>query len=432
MNKETKLSIVVEAKNKAEKTLGDIKGSLDGIQKSNEGLIATSKQVGAIAGVAFVGLASAIGYTIKSASEAQVAMAKVDATLKAMGRSTDGTKEKILELAQASLKLGFDDEEASLSITKFYQATNDLAKATEYNNLAMDIARAKSISLTDANRAVSLMLAGNLRAVKEYGIGIDETLTPLQAITEAQRIFSGQATEASKTLAVQTQVLKETFGNLSESIGTTFIPLVTQMIQAITPVIEKITAWVEQNPELAKTLLLVALGVTGLVAGMALLLPIVIAIATPIGLMTLGLVAFLVVLGFTVVQVYKLASQWGDVWTLMQIAVADWATAVASVFEVVINGIIAGINVVLKAINSTINALSKVPVIGSKFKNAKVSMLEEVKFDGFNTDALYGKLSGGGHGGTVINISNNTLLDENVAEKMGDLIMKKLGMSNAF
>jgi hypothetical protein len=33
--------------------------------------------------------------------------------------------------------------------------------------------------------------------------------------------------------------------------------------------------------------------------------------------------------------------------------------------------------------------------------------------------------------GTVVNIMGNTLLDEQSAEKMGDMIIKKLGFSNA-
>ena len=44
--------------------------------------------------------------------------------------------------------------------------------------------------------------------------------------------------------------MRESFGNLQESIGASLTPALQQLLSVVQPVIEKFTAWAENNPQL--------------------------------------------------------------------------------------------------------------------------------------------------------------------------------------
>ncbi len=141
-----------------------------------------------------------------------------------------------------------------------------------------------------------------------------------------------------------------------------------------------------KDPELARTVAVVALAVTGV---MALMLPLGIALpgiilavqglagafgflAVAVGttsLPLLGIIAVLTVIGVTA---YKIAAQWEDAWDLITIVVASSANVVQSIVESMINFVIGGINDMLKKVNAMISLLASVPGIGKSFKKLEI------------------------------------------------------------
>lgn len=156
---------------------------------------------------------------IKSFGESQVAMARVDATLKSMGASALKNRDAILKAADAAVRLGFDDEDAAESITKLYQRTGNLTQAMKLNQTAMDLARAKNIALSEATALVGQVLSGNGRLLKQYGIEISDTLTPLEALKQLQAQVTGQSEAFANTLQGKLGILSISFSNLKEKIG---------------------------------------------------------------------------------------------------------------------------------------------------------------------------------------------------------------------
>lgn len=238
------LEIVVKVKDEAssgfQKMSKDIKSSskelTDSFRLTDTNLGALTKT---IAGVGIAGGAMVTAFlvsSVRAAGDAQVAMAKVDATLKAAGKSAMQNRDAILAAADAAIKLGFDDEDAAISITKFYQRTNDLKKATELNNLAMDLARAKHLDLASATNLVNMAISGQGRVLMQYGINIKDAATPLEALKELQKQVAGQANAFSRTFEGQMTVLSIQFGNIKEAIG-------GALLEALMPFIQQFTEW---------------------------------------------------------------------------------------------------------------------------------------------------------------------------------------------
>lgn len=104
-------------------------------------------------------------------------------------------------------------------MAKFYQRTKDVTEATRLNAIAMDLARAKNIGLADASNLVGQVLSGNGKLLKQYGIDIDDTKTPLEALGELHTKVKGQAEAFANTYAGRMEILNVQMGNLKESLG---------------------------------------------------------------------------------------------------------------------------------------------------------------------------------------------------------------------
>lgn len=264
-------------------------------------------------------LAGALGLAVKQASDAQIAIAKVDATLSTMGQAGLKAREGILKAGEATQKLGFDNEEASVSIAKFFQRTGDLTTAIKLNALAMDLARAKSIDLTTASTLVGQVLAGNGKVLKAYGIDIKESATPLEALGELQAKVANQATGFAKTFAGASAILKQNVDDLTKKIGAQLLPVLTQFIQKATPVIEKITNWASAHPQLTQNIVLA----TSALAGLLLVLgPVLVAIS----MISAPMIIAGTVIGLLAVGLFQLIQNWQAVKTTMEPVLAQIQT----------------------------------------------------------------------------------------------------------
>lgn len=182
--------------------------------------------------------------SIDAFEESEVAMARVDGILNTMGASGKKARDSILGMANAAVKLGFDDEDAAESVTRLFQRTNDLTEAQQINAVAMDLARAKNISLGDATSLMLQVLSGGgARALKEYGISVSDTATPMQVLADLQKKVSGQAQGFAATAAGANEVLKVSYQNLQEQVG-------ELLSQALTPLIKSAGDFLNTLPPL--------------------------------------------------------------------------------------------------------------------------------------------------------------------------------------
>lgn len=202
----------------------------DGMQKNFNKAADASKNFAKVLAVAGVGVVGGLTAAVFAAADAQVKIAQFDATLKSIGNVSEDTRKKLLTASEAVTRLGFDDETAAISMAKLYQRTGDVNEAIKLNALAMDLARDKHLGLEQASNLVGQVLAGNGRVLKQYGIDIKETASPMEALAELQNRVSGQADAFSQTFKGQMEVFKETFGNFLEEVGTPLLGFVTKII----------------------------------------------------------------------------------------------------------------------------------------------------------------------------------------------------------
>ncbi len=249
-------SIIVRVIDQASKALGEIQKS---IKLNEEGL----KKIGQTATVAGAAITGAMYLAVESAAEAQTQMAKFNVTMNNSKGATEDVKNELLKAADATLQLGFDNEAAAVSLSKFFQATGDVQQAIDLNNLSMDLARTKNIDLETAAKAVGLTYHGNARALKEFGIEIDETKTPLEALSELQVKVAGGAVAFTDTYKGQQEILKQSMGELSEVIGGVLLPALTSVVEAVTPVILRIKEWTDKHPKLTESIVMIV-GTIGL------------------------------------------------------------------------------------------------------------------------------------------------------------------------
>lgn len=202
---------------------------------------------------------------IDAYAESEKAMARFNSVMATTGKWSEEASKKILALADAHVQLWFDDEDSAESLAKFYQRTKDVTEATRLNAIAMDLARAKNIGLADASNLVGQVLSGNGKLLKQYGIDIDDTKKPLEALGELHTKVKGQAEAFADTYAGRMEILNVQIGNIKESIGWPLAEVMTSALKQISPLVQKIWDWIEKNPELVKNIILIAGAVSGFV-----------------------------------------------------------------------------------------------------------------------------------------------------------------------
>lgn len=406
----------------------------------------TSKKLGVNFGLVGGAITGALGLAVKAAADAEVQMSKVDAILKVMGKTSVGTKDAIQKAADATLNLGFDNEEAALNITKLYQRTGNLTQATKLNSLAMDLARAKNIDLATAGTLVGQVLSGNGKVLKQYGIDIKETASPMEALGDLQEKVAGQASAFSKTFSGQLTVLQGKFGEVVESIGGALLPILTQLLEQMQPIIDKTIEWVNANPDLVKQIT-IAIGVLGLLltgfGGLAIILPGIITAFTimtgPIGLVIAGILGLVAATILIYKNWDKIKQYFKDVWDGIKIIFKESIDAIVGYFQPLfdmVNKISSKIGSIASSIGGKISgAASSVGNFllgrasgGSVFSGQPYMVGEQGPElfvpRGSGSIVPNGGLSGGA---SIININiSGAIMTDDAATQMGNIIIRQL------
>lgn len=476
--KETKLQIVIDAQNRTQGVFNTLKGNLDSIKRSHEGLTDAMKTVGTAGVVAFGGLA----FLTKGIIQAGAGFEQTQIAFETMLGSAEVAKKTLSDLSKFAARTPFELvqlEEASKRLLAYGLTAEDLIPTLEMlGNISAGVGTDKLPQLILAFgqvKAVTHLTGMELRQFSEAGVPLLGTLAEQFGKTESEILDMVSAGEigfpavqqALSSLTVegarfgdlmerQSQSLGGMWSNLKDqisltarAIGTELLPYLKPLVAELITMMQTVGAFVKEHPKFAAGILISALAFTLLAAVM---LPIAIALpglillfnglagafglvataATAMGAPLIATILLLGVIGFTA---YKIAAQWEDAWGLITIAVASSANVIKAIFEAVINFIINGVNSLIDKVNKLINKLSSIPFIGDKFKNMKISTLEAVSFDQFDTGSMYNNMmdrpSSKSAGQMILNVTGNTFLDQDSAEKMGDLIMQRLKLSNA-
>jgi hypothetical protein len=255
-----------------------------GMAESKKHLGNLGKAAGA-AGLAIAGgLAVGLEKSVNAAMEAQTSQAKLAQAFKNAGLSAAKLEPQVKTLEAASRKLGFTEEEVHSSLSSLITATHDYGQARKEVTVAEDVARFKSVSLTDATKMLTMAQTGSQRAAKQLGITVspvtktyddlkagmgkvidaheklqlatakltDKQLTGQAVIDSVSAHVKGQAAAYSQTAAGGMEAFKAQLNYLEISLGTALLPALAK----VSAEAAKMTAWLTEHPKLVHKLVI--------------------------------------------------------------------------------------------------------------------------------------------------------------------------------
>ena len=294
------------------------------------------KKAAVPATAALAGVTAVIGSAVSAAIEDQAAQASLARQIKASTKATDkqikGVEDYISSLGQS---VAIADDEARPALQALVVATKDVTKAQDLLNLAIDVSAGTGKDLATVSDALAKGYAGNMRGLQALSPELKLMIKDGATLAEVQKVltenFGGAGKAAADTAAGGMKKLGIAFNETKESIGMAFLPVFEKLL----PVVQKFSAWAEKNPQL----LAVVIGAMGLLA-VSILAVNAAMMLNPAVAITAGIIA----LGVAVVIAYKKFESFRNV-------VRNVVNAVAGYFELMINGFIKFINLVIRGIN---------------------------------------------------------------------------------
>jgi hypothetical protein len=229
--------------------LADVDKFGKGLNKAGDdakGFSGKVSKYGKVAAGALAGVAAAAGIMaikigidgVKAAIEDEVSQKKLATTLKNVTKATDKQIQSAEEyITKQQISYGIADTKLRPALEILVRRTDDLTKAQELNNLAIDISAATGKDLETVATALGKAYGGNLSALKKLGIPLDETTIKTKDFQKAQKeltdTFGGSAYENTKTYEGQLKILNERWGELKEGIGQKAIPILKDLLEQV-------------------------------------------------------------------------------------------------------------------------------------------------------------------------------------------------------
>ena len=198
------------------------------------------------AGLAFAAAAAAAGaYAVKLAVDGVKAAIEDEAAqirlATALKNATGATDEMIAsvekQILKTSLATGVADDKLRPALQRLSLSTNDVTKAQDLLNLALDISQATGKGLDSVANALGKAYDGNTAALGKLGVGLSAAELKAMSFTDVQTklsdLFGGAAAANSETFAGRLEILKVTFDEAKESIGARLLPIIQSLVEFV-------------------------------------------------------------------------------------------------------------------------------------------------------------------------------------------------------
>jgi hypothetical protein len=242
----------------------DIQGDTKGLESA---LGSAGSSVGGFGG-AISALAGPVGIAAAGIGTAAVA---IGAMTSAAAGAAHGDYQKVLDDTIAKGQdLAFSDSEVRAGMQALVASTGDVTDASTLLATAQDVARFANVDLETASKAVAKANAGQTGALQKLIPGLQKGKTATDTIANASKLAAGQADAYSKSSAGMQKAGADAFGEIGETIGSAFLPVLDEVLPALLPVVKQLAGLVSQILPLIiplVKLLAKALGVVASVLG---------------------------------------------------------------------------------------------------------------------------------------------------------------------
>lgn len=244
---------------------------LDGLKRGTnsaageiEGFGGKVEKFGKMAAAAFAAAAAAaaayavkIGVDgVKAAIEDEQAQSRLAQSLKNAAGATDeqiASTEKFISKMQ--LATGVADNDLRNAMGRLTLSTNDVKKSQELLTLALDISKARGLSLETVSNALGKAYDGQTTSLGKLGIGLSSAELKGKSFNEVQgrlnELFSGAAAKNAETYQGRIDRLKQAFEETKETIGYALLPILDKLMQFVTtyilPVFQKLSDAFDKN-----------------------------------------------------------------------------------------------------------------------------------------------------------------------------------------
>jgi len=208
----------------------------------------------AVATAAAGALAIKIG---KDAVAAAMADEKSQTLLANALRNTVGATDEAIAsseefITSLQMQLGIADDQLRPALASLATATGDLGQAQTLLGLALDASAGSGQSLDAVTRALGRAVNGNLTSLGKMFPALDKNAIAsgdLVAVTQQlATLYGGAAEDNANTFAGQMDRLRIAFGEILESIGYRFIPVLQNLVRIINEqVIPAVQKWLDEN-----------------------------------------------------------------------------------------------------------------------------------------------------------------------------------------
>ena len=349
------------------------------------------------AAAALAGLATAAVAFGKAAAEDQLAASQLALALRNNTKATDAqikaNEDYISSLSMAS---AVADDELRPALQKLSVGTKDLGQAQKLLDTALNVSAATGIDLVSVSDALAKGYNGNTKALAKLSPQLKKLIKDGASFTDVVKVLDTQFAGANKTFAESAagglKRYEIAISETKEAIGNGLLPV----LEGVLPYLQKFAEWAQKNPGTFKTIALavaaIASSVMILNAAMAL---------NPIGLIVIAVGAVITAL----VLAYK-KFEW------FRVAVDFVFGTLADGFKLLVNGIIKGINLLIRAINIVKpgSDIGYIPEIGGGSGNAAGPSMGFRQFEQSTVNApsmIAPSITRRAEGGTTIQVNVN-------------------------
>jgi hypothetical protein len=192
----------------------------------------------AFASLTFIGgagLTYALKSTVDAAVEAEVVQGQLENALDSLGISFEDNRAAIENRTQAlSQMAGIDDELLTRTFVNFARRTGDVTKALRLNEIAVNVARGRNISLEASAALVTRASLGMAGALRRVGIEARAGASATELLDLLQRKYAGSAEAYGNTAAGAQERFRVALENTQEVIGAALLPSLTRILTKAT------------------------------------------------------------------------------------------------------------------------------------------------------------------------------------------------------
>lgn len=236
-----------------QKNLAVADANTSGFSKQVEKFGAAAKAAFAAAAAAAAAYAVKLGVDgVKAAIEDEQAQAQLARTLQAATGATNAqiaATEKYISKMQ--LATGVADTDLRNALSRLSLSTNDLSKSQELLSLALDISKARGLSLESVSNALGKAYDGQMTSLGRLGIGLSATELKGKSFTEVQQrlsdLFGGAAARNAETFQGKIDIMRQRFAEFQESIGSAVIPVLLKLFEFIDTKLAPAFQWLKVN-----------------------------------------------------------------------------------------------------------------------------------------------------------------------------------------